>query len=277
MTVTYLGEIPEARKAQNLRGVRTYSRAFHFSTSTDAEDAWDVGSHPNAPIIGSTFRDGYCISSTPQCVSGRFAWRIDAEYSSEYEVTEDPTAEPARITVSTEQFQKPAVVDKAGNKINNSAGDPFDPPLMIDDSRRVISVSKNLATHPSWILSYQDTVNSDSFTVQGITYTAGKGKLQRVSISNELSRNGTTYFVVQFEIHLQKNGWLLQPLDAGFRERDYSGDLINILNPGDSEEPSAPVPLDGSGSALDNPSFANNVTLSFDVYETAVFSALPLT
>jgi hypothetical protein len=169
------------------------------------------------------------------------------------------------------------VFDKNGDTINNSAGDPFDPPLMMDDSRRVISVSKNLAAHPTWILNYQDTVNSDSFTVRGVTYTAGQGKLQRVSISNELSRNGTTYYVVQFEIHLQKNGWLLQPLDAGFRERDYSGDLINIVNPGDNEEPSAPVPLDGAGTALDNPSFTNNVTLSFSVYETAAFSALPLT
>lgn len=277
MTVTYLGEIPEARKAQNLRGVRTYSRAFHFSTSQDSEDAWDVGSHPDAPVIGSTFRDAWCISSTPQCVSGRFAWRIDAEYSSEHEVTEDPTAEPARITVSTEQFQKPFVIDKFGNKVNNSAGDPFDPSVPIDDSRRIISVSKNLAAHPSWILDYQDTVNSDSFTVRGITYAAGKGKLQRVSISDELSRNGTTYFVVQFEIHLQKNGWLVNILDAGFRERDYDGTLINILNPGDNEEPSAPVPLDGAGHQLENPSFTNNVTLSFTAYDTAVFSALPLT
>jgi hypothetical protein len=277
MTVEYIGEDPSGREATNLKGIRTYTRVFNFSTSTQTDDAWDVGSHANAPVIGSAFRDAWCISSQPRCVDGKLAWKITAQYSSERELNTNPTLEPALITWDSEQFQRPAVFDKNGNAIVNSAGDPFDPPNMMDDSRRVVTVEKQLAVVPSWILTYQDAVNSDTFSIDGISIGIGLAKMQRVSVSPVQSRNGTSFRTVHFTIHLQKSGWLLEPLDAGFRERNYEGELVNIVNPGDGEEPSAPVPLDGAGAALDNPSYTNNVFLSFSVYETKVFSSLPLT
>lgn len=277
MTITYKGELAEGREAQNLKGVRSYTRVFIFTSSADTEDAYDVGSHANAPVIGDTFHDGWCISSTPKCVSGRFGWHITAQYSSEFELAEDPTADPAKITVSTEQFQRPIIFDYNGQSVCNSAGDPFDPQEVMDDSRRVISVQKNVAVHPSWVLSMQDTVNSDTFTVGGIVYAIGTGKIQRVSISNELSRNGTTFYVLSFEIYCRRDGWLYEPLDCGFRELTYGGELINIVNPGDGLQPSAPVPLDGNGAALANPSLTNNVFRSYQIYPTASFASLPLT
>lgn len=274
MTVTFIEEDAGVRTATNSRGIRTYTRAFRFETSLQSEDAWDVGSHPNAPVIGQAFRDAWCISSTPSCTDPWKGWTITAEYSSAVEMNVDPTQDAMQIRVYTEQFQKPAVFDKNGNKIVNSAGDPFDPPLMMDDSRRVISLVRNVAAYPSWVLSYQDAVNSDTFTVRGITYSAGVGKVQSVAISDGQIRNDIPFYTVEVLIHLQKNGWILQPLDVGFRELGYGGDLINILNPGDTERPSAPVPLDGSGHQLSNPSTTNNVLLSYSVYDTQPFSVL---
>lgn len=274
MTVTFVEEDAGARTATNSRGIRTYTRAFRFETSLQSEDAWDVGSHPDAPYIGQAYRDAWCISVTPACTDPWKGWTITAEYSSERELNIDPTQDAMQIRVYTEQFQKPAVFDKDGNKIVNSAGDPFDPPLMMDDSRRVISLVRNVAAYPAWVLSYQDAVNSDTFTVRGITYAVGVGKVQSVSLSDAQIRNGYPFYTLEVLIHLQKNGWILQPLDAGFREIGYGGDLINILNQGDDERPSAPVPLDGDGHALANPSTTNNVLLSFPAYETAPFSVL---
>jgi hypothetical protein len=154
---------------------------------------------------------------------------------------------------------------------------------MMDDSRRVVTVTKNLSVVPAWILTYQDAVNNDSFSLDGITIGIGLAKMQRVSVSPVERRNGITFRVVTFQIHLQKNGWHLEPLDAGFREiASGSGTggntgLVNILNPGDDEQPSAPVPLDGNGVSLADPSYTNNVFLDFEVYETLAFSSLPLT
>jgi hypothetical protein len=60
MTITYRGELAEGREATNLKGVRTYTRVFIFTSSADTEDAYNVGSHASAPVIGSAFEDAFC-------------------------------------------------------------------------------------------------------------------------------------------------------------------------------------------------------------------------
>lgn len=277
MTVIYKGEEPTARKANNTRGVRTYSRSFEFETTDRNNDAWDVGSHASAPRIGDVFHDAWCFSVTPRCVKGWKIWMLDAEYSSERELATDPTADPAIVTVGTEQFQKEADYDKDGYAIVNSAGDPFDPKYMMDDSRRVVRIKKNMSGHPSWILNYQDTVNSDSFTVKGVTYTAGQGKVQNVDIGETQTRNGVPFVVVSLEIHLQRDGWKLVCPDVGFRQIENTTQRSNIINDGDSLQPTAPVPLDGSGVMKVDPTSATVPMITYYPYATAAFSALPLT
>lgn len=280
MTVTFKEEIAGGRSATNEQGRRSYTRTFRLSTDDEDDSAYDVGSDVNLPAIGDVYPDdsgAWCMSLNVENTDPWRGWTVTANYSSERELVTDPTSDPAIITWSSEQFQRPAIFDSAGNAICNSAGDPFDPPNMMDDSRRVVTVSKNVAVVPSWILDYQDAVNSDQFTVDGITVAIGLAKIQSVTVGERQTRNGVNFRVVTFSIHLQKNGWLLEPLDAGFREHTYSGTIENIRNEGDGELPSAPVPLDGAGAALADPSYTNNVFLSFSVYATQPFSALPLT
>lgn len=279
MTVNYHEELAERRSAKNTKGIRTYERAFRLTTTSQADGPFAVGSHASLPNIGSAHPEdagAFCTDLSVQCVKGWRVWEVVATYSSECDISETPTSDAAIITWDSEQFQRPAVFDAAGNAIVNSAGDPFDPPNMMDDSRRIVTVQKNLAAVPSWILTYQDAVNSDSFTVDGVTVGVGLAKMQRVSVGSVQERNGTTFRTVELVMHLQKSGWLLEPLDAGFRE-NIGGVMYNITNGGDDQLPAAPVPLNGSGLVLANPSTANNVFLSFTVYETKAFSSLPLT
>ena len=276
MTITYLGEDPAGRTANNTTGVRSYTRVFKFKTTDKNDTAWDIGSHASSPRIGDVFYDAWCQSITVTNTSPFAGWTVTAEYSSERELVTDPTNDPAVITINTEQFQKVAETDINGDSVCNSAGDPFDPPYMMDDSRRVISVSKNMSGHPSWVLSYADVVNSDTFVVKGVTYAVGVGKVQRVSIGEQQTRNGVPFVVVTLEIHCQRDGWILRPLDAGFREKSGAG-MINILNTIDFERPSAPVPLNGSGLVLAQPTSATAVYGAYTIYTTAAFSALPLT
>lgn len=271
MTVNYLGEDYDMREAENDLGKRTYTRRFKLETTTKAEGPYAVGSHGSLPKIGSVHNEdsaAWCNNIAVQVNKG-LAWYVIARYSSERQLAIDPTTEPAIVTVTTEQFQKQT-------DLVNSAGDPYDPPYMMDDSRRVINVQKNMSGHPSWILDYSDTVNSDSFVVKGITYTAGQGKVQRVSIGEAQVRNGVSFVVVTIEIHLEKNGWQIRALDAGFREID-GYDRVNIVNGGDGLQPTAPVQLDGSGRSVADPTEATEVIRLHTVYSTAVFSALPLT
>jgi hypothetical protein len=126
-------------------------------------------------------------------------------------------------------------------------------------------------------MTYQDAVNSSSFVVDGVTIGAGLAKMQNISVSPRQSRNGTSFRTVTFSIHLQKQGWQSKQLDAGFRQIGYGGALENIRNEGDDELPAAPVPLDGSGVALTDPSPSTAVYRTDTVYEAKDFSALPLT
>ena len=138
----------------------------------------------------------------------------------------------------------------------------------MDDSRRTVTITKNLAAVPSWILSYQDAVNSDAFTIDGFSVAIGKAKMQSVTVAAKEKRNGTSFYPVTFTIHLQKNGWLLELLDAGMRYK--SGGAIAVFETGQ------PGMLNGSGGRLDPVTPSTIVFRSFTVYETKAFSGLPL-
>ena len=278
MTVIFKEETGEGRSASNEKGMRKYSRAFRLETTSQMDGPYAVGSDANLPVIGSLHPEdsnAWCVSLRVENSNPWKGWTVTAEYTSEREITEDPTAEPAAITWSSEQFQRPVIDDNSGNAVVNSAGDPFDPPIMRDDSRPVITISKNLAVVPVWIMNYQDAVNSDAFYVDGVLVGAGLAKVQSVSVGEVQRRNGIMFRVVNLVIHLQRNGWLIEAQDVGFRELGTGG-RQNIINDVDSERPSAPVPLDGAGAHIVSPTAATNVTLSFSVYSTQFFSALPL-
>lgn len=279
MAVEYIGEDPSGRSAQNTKGARTYVRKFKLRTTSQTDGPFAVGSNASLPIIGNAHPEdanAFCIGLQVENTNPWAGWTVTANYSDERTIDDTPTDDAASISWGSEQFQKPAVFDLSGKLIVNSAGDPFDPPAMMDDSRRVVTVEKNLTVVPSWILDYQDAVNSDVFSVDGISIGVGRAKMQNVTVSPRQRRNGTTFRTVTFTIHLQRDGWLLDILDAGFREK-VSGGRRNIKNNGDGESPTAPVPLDGNGQPIDDPTPTNCVFLQFAVYKTRAFSSLPLT
>lgn len=279
MTITYLGIAP-VRRATNDLGKRSYTRGLRFQTTLETENEWQVGSAPEVPPIGSQHPDdpnAYLRRITVENTDPKFGWTVMLDYDDSQVLSEDPTSDPAVTDWDGEQYQRPLVIDEDGNLVVNSAGDPFDPPEMIDDSRLISTTIKNMSVVPTWIMQYANAVNSDAFVLDGFSVDVGQAKMQRPRVSRQQWRNNIPFREVVFTINYREEGWLSNLLDAGFRERDYSGALVNILNAGDSEEPSAPVPLDGAGAALDNPSPTNNVNLTFRAYRRLPFSILPLT
>ena len=278
MTVTNLGEDPAGRSARNTKGVRTYSRRWKVSTSLITENEYHVGSASGLPQIGDTHPSdalAWCVSLDVQCPNPWKGWTVTAEYSSEFQLSVTPTSDPAIITWGTEQFQKPAEYDKDFNAITNSAGDGFDPPYMMDDSRRVATIQKNVAVSPSWLLDYQDAVNSDAFNIGDVAILAGQAKMQAVSIGPAERRNNTLFYPLSFTISIQRDKWKLEPLDMGFRYKD--GNDRKVIVNDDGTIPTAPVLLNGAGGVLMNPSSASAVFLSYNIYKTRAFSSLPLT
>lgn len=278
MAFTYLGVEPGSPKMSVSRGVRNYSRVLKFHASDENDDEYALYFHPSVPRWGSlhpTDPYAYCNDlqiSQPDPWTG---WQVAVSWSTERELSEDPNSQPAVTDWDGEQFQSVVVFDKDDNAVVNSAGDPFDPPIMRDDSRLISTTVKNMATVPTWIMSYADAVNSDAFTIDGFPVAIGQAKMQRPRVSKQQFRNDIPYREVTFTIHYREDGWKSEPLDQGFRE--ISGSTrVNITD--DNDDPiSAPVPLNGSGAALAAPTPGTAVFLNFDIYKTLPFSDLPLT
>lgn len=280
MTTTFKEEIPSGRTARNSKGARTYTRKFRVTSNDKTDGPFEVGSTSGLPLIGSAHPEdanAFCIELTVENTDPFAGWTVTANYSDERVIDDNPTDDAAEINWGSEQFQKVAVVDRDGNLIVNSAGDLFDPPAMIDDSRRVVTVSKNLAAVPSWILDYQDAINSDTFTIDGISIAVGKAKMQAVTVGPKQRRNSTVFRTVNFTIHLQRDGWTLDILDAGYNRKDPLDATKRQPITINGQLPSAPYPLNGAGIPLENPSPTNCVFRSFNVYKTRTFSTLPLT
>lgn len=294
MSITYLGEDKDTPRNAKVdrQGVVTSSRGHTFVTDALCSE-YAIASHAMCPRIGMPHPDNptlWCVGVSVTNHAPWAGWKAVAEYSSEREYNENPTLEPARISWTTEQYQEVAVVDTDDHLILNSAGDFFDPPVMKDFSRRIAHITKNVSSVPIWFLDYEDAVNSDAFTIGGMSVGVGKAKCQRTSISELQTRNGYTYYTVGLDIHFSKKGWARRVLDAGFRRRfmndayffnatlpEYLREYIKMKNrDGELEWPSTPVPLNGNGSQIEDPTPQNAVYLEFIVYDSLPFAVLPL-
>ncbi len=300
----------------------TSSKAWRVYTSNNTDNEHDLFALAVAgtevtgytlPKIGTAYPGNaaskcIAVSCRPVSDATKKHWVYVAEYSDKVAICENPLDDPAQTEWSTETFQTVVYQDIDGNGIVNSAGDPFDPPAEKDDSRWSSVTRKNVAASvPDWIFAYQDGVNSDSFTIDGSTITAGWAKVSAIHLSGTQERNDVSYRVLTATIHYRGEGegigsgsgsygsgsgddeiepWHLSILDAGFREV-YQGtgsasgssasscddNLVNIKDC-NNEEPTAPVPLDGAGSALDSPTPETSVFLQFQIYHEKAFQLI---
>lgn len=278
MAVIYNGPLPDGETATNDLGVRKYTRQFGLSTTAN-EGPYTVGSNNNLPRIGSVHYEdpqAWCRSLTVARAGGkdRNNWTVTANYDSSFELSENPLVQPAQISWDGENFEEVAIFDRDNKAVLNSAGDPFEG-LFRERTRRIISIVKNVAAVPDWIITSEDAVNSLAFVVDGFTVPIGKAKLSAPRLGPWEFRNNTRFRQMTMTIKLNKDGWTAQPLDAGFRYK--SGTDRKIITNTDGTLPTSPVCLNGSGAVLANPSPVNAVFGAFNLYPAYDFNLLPLT
>lgn len=302
---SFLDELPEARTTEYDGKVSTHERTFVVRTSNrylGSANAVLVVMQYWPVYIGSPHPEDFwsrCRRMRAREVAARegYEWHVQCSYSSEREIEENPLDDPPNYDWETEQYQEAVFKDEEDKGVLNSAGDPYDPPGQKDMSRRAVTIERNLAFVPTWIMNYEDAVNSDAITLDGISVAVGHAKCQRVSVSRWNTRNEISYRTVRILIHLSKKDWNFRPLDIGFRRKfgtkripirywydpdanGGAGDTI-LLDPNHSKwkegvEPTAPVLLDGSGQPLEDPTIDNAVFRNHVIYERLPFSALPI-
>ena len=268
-----------SRRASNSLGIRTYQHVYQVVTDSSSDDEYVVGSYSGLPRIGQQHpsdSNAWCVDISPELERDtKINWMVGITYSSANEIAQNPLMEPSVIEWDGENFDEVAVYDRSGHAILNSAGDYY-ADAMRERSRRVVTVVKNIGNVPSWILEAEDAVNSSQFTLDGKPIAANKAKLSAPKIGRWQQRNGVWYREMTMVIKLNKDGWNLQPLDAGFRYRNSLGQLVRAYSEGDGTDVTTPVLLDGAGGLLSNPIPSTASYGDFEVYPEYNFNLLPL-
>lgn len=289
-----LGELGRSASEDEV-GNRTYRRVFKVST-----DNASYGARKVASVLGIQRGDYYEIgvSSDPfyEIDTGAFVRSINAEQlfsdtgdsddgtiwicTVEYgpinpERAEDPGSTDPLLDEPTEEWdsedrEELIDQDRFGNPVLNSAGDRFDPPLTDDVSRSILVIERNERTFDDSIASvFRNAINLDTFR----GYEPGTVKIKRITARRVYNTQIGVYFRVRYEFHINEEGWLKRPLNAGMRQLSSDGTTYEaILVQG--MPVSEPVPLDENGRAL--PPDGTPIFLEFEVGKWLSFAELNL-
>jgi len=188
---------------------------------------------------------------------------------------ENPLARPVEIRFGSVKERVPCLFDSQETPIQNSAGDPFDPPYEIEVVREVVTLTWNA---PMWeagiIAANVNHVNSTEW--HGIL--PGHGKCTELTAERHFE-NGVIYWRVTMTVeiyHVEDEEWKVKLLDAGFRENGLDADLniisVPIVDLKFGRPVTKPALLDGAGVALERGS--DPVFLTFFPWDSAEFNAL---
>jgi len=295
----------------------TFSRSFIVHTDTleqtDISIYDAIYAHASCPQIGDLFPgddDSYAqsVNISPEQDDPQ-TWKVTIEYSSNPDAaSSSPSGSTPPPAVETQQAgQKPADREAEPTlrppdfkvnfvsfpyivpNINNSAGDPFVPPITVEKFRPVFSIGCNVSTIDSYDLAtYIGKVNSST-----VTFSTGTGCTLRIlaktgkikNINTELLLEGSyQYWRLTYEIEINTSldpvdgetviGWDMHLLDMGYRIRKDDGERAPIFEGG--VKITQPVRLNGAGKkAAANAANSYIVFSSSDVYGTINFATLP--
>jgi hypothetical protein len=188
---------------------------------------------------------------------------------------ENPLLRPAVLSFATEKFQRTArrartnitftdgvTTFTAGRDILNSSFDQFESPVMKDDFRPTITITKNV---PTWSTTeWRAAINKLNLT-DFLGFGPGEVKVADIT-GSEGFENDIPFFtkVGQFHVASEEDGdWLVRALDCGYQIDGLNG-KIPISLP-DGTKPSTPPRLDGDGALL-SPNTSASFYMEADIY-----------
>lgn len=294
-----MGIVSVAEKADGTRSgaidkswARTYTRQFVVETSGPAVGPLAVRSASGIPQPGTFYTNGLAesdpdyewdagafvtsVEASMDSGSGGIQWTVTVNYGP-YDANEfsgDPTTWKIKVTIGGEHTEKVLYFDQDGVPVRNSAGDPFDPPFALDDSRSTLTVTRNelVSTFDLTLAELmRDGINQNAWN--GFDAHTVKCGIITTSDPQYDSFNQRWYYTVTYPYTINRDGWKVKLLDAGCNELNEAEDAaIPIMNGG--QQVSDPVPLDGTGHRL--PVGETPVTLEFNGYKVVDYDIFNL-
>ncbi len=285
MSVTSVKEIHEGREGgDQLSGGKSQSdrvRAFRVITDNVYDGAEHVLANCGVSVGEVHPTNSTLYVSRRRAVNDRKSknvWIVTITYgdeTSEGGKSPQPTDDRVKISWATDATTEPVRYDKDNQPILNSAGQFLDD-LKAENARWKISIKKNLYFVPTWILSYRNAINSDSFVIDGILVPQYAAKISSLAIGEWEQRNGYAYRALELGIAIRET-WVRSLVDVGLIRKQPDDSTKRIrCSTNDGVFMPKPVLLDGSGNQLEDPTPDKAVYFDAHIYPELPFSYLPI-
>lgn len=235
---------------------RTYTR--HWQAETDSAAIGPKAVREACPVaIGQPYDDGtetdpgsFCqsisVTEDTEAADG-LRWLVTAEYGPlnvlEFSV-QAPLDQRPTIRFDKEVFQEPATKDIDDEPVVNSAGDPFDPPIMLDRRWPIMQIVRNEPSYsPLLANDYCGTINN----AEWFGRPAKEWKCLDITGEEAVDPDGHRYWVVSYVFQLKRDTWVERVMDVGYNELDDDDNRIKILDKNGSPVGS-PWPLNEDGT-----------------------------
>jgi hypothetical protein len=159
-------------------------------------------------------------------------WKVDVDYVTDTSSGGfSPNPIDAAPVVSYGSIQYERTVDKAYSAndiegeptkaVQNSVGDPFDPPLTNTVSNQYITIQHNLRNfNPDWIIQFENTTNLASTRIAGVSVEAEQARMLTIKGNSLVDPIYGDYWSVTYEIEVSKEGFIKEVLNSGFNWKD---------------------------------------------------------
>jgi hypothetical protein len=268
-------------------GGRSYRRTYDVHSDDPNETmvavrqalplAWEADPVDGAAVV--------VTRTAEQDPKARKLWRGEViwEWAPEEDEDEDPLERDPKIRWTANRVLVPAIKDRDGDAIVNSAGDFFDPPPERPRTRWIANIQFNATVIPTNLRQYADAVNNAAITIDGEPVAAERAQVVGLDISEiqYWGEDQTAYRSITLAVEVRDDddeSFDLELIDQGYRITGYGGELEDILIPdeqGTLNRPSAPVLLNGSGGKLTNPSPSTAVFLTYDISNLRDLTVFP--
>jgi hypothetical protein len=302
MAVILVGERRQERQGEQREdGSRQYRRIFYVQTDRVTDGQMIVLQASALPqlfdgynVTGEIDLQARCIHRAPKQIGPR-NWEVEIEYDTKRDkkTQKDPKDDSSgnqtdpndwwpKVSVTYEISQKPCTTSmqeptsQADGKpafigVVNSAGEPFDPPVMMDIATPVLTFELSKQAF-NWlqVADYVNAVNSDNFWgAQPRQFKICQISTPGLS-SRSVNQQTVYYYPVTIEMKFKRETWDIDVLDAGTYYLDGGAKKAFLTAEG---QPYIGR-LDGAGAALGIA--AADKFKTFRVYAERPFAALNL-
>ena len=172
---------------------------------------------------------------------------IDFDFDVVDEVVENAYAKGADIGTGQGIRNSPSV------PVLNSARDPFDPPVTEEDYRLIINIKRNEKPDdfdPNLAAEYQGTINIKQIMIAGVSIAEYEGLLRMYKGSVAWNASGNEYWVVNYQIVVNRKTWIKMILDRGYYTYVYGVTVRQRIKDDMNIDVTVPYLLDGGGGIL---------------------------